>query len=70
MNKVETIFYDNKKEEKKTGVLIMRDFNTIPEKKSEYQGKFNRDMVKQIIEETEGYFQLKEIANLLWPTKL
>ncbi len=49
------------------GILVTRDFNTIPEKKSENLNILNSSKVKTFIESAEGYFKLDEINKILWP---
>lgn len=50
-------------EGEKKGVLISRDFNTIPEK--EYH--FDDMVINSFIDEAEKSFQLEKIFNILWP---
>lgn len=51
--------------EKILGVMITRDFNTIPE--NNYTEKFNVKEVEQFIAEAESKFNLEKIKKLLWP---
>lgn len=47
------------------GVLITRDFNTIPEKN--YKSQFSWNNIKEFIEDSERKFKLENIKNILWP---
>lgn len=47
------------------GVLITRDFNTIPE--NNYTEKFSVKEIGQFIEEAESKINLDKIKKLLWP---
>ena len=51
--------------EKILGVMITRDFNTIPE--NNYTEKFSVKEMEQFIREAESKFNLEEIKKLLWP---
>jgi hypothetical protein len=46
------------------GILVTRDFNTIPEKN--YSDKFSKEKIKSFITDCEKLFRLKEISNILW----
>lgn len=46
------------------GILITRDFNTIPEKN--YQSELDIDKVKKFMEEAEKKIKLEDIKNILW----
>lgn len=50
-------------EGEKKGILISRDFNTIPEKKY----YFDSTAINSFIDEAEKNFQLEKIFNILWP---
>jgi hypothetical protein len=69
IEKTSTTLFGNSKEIQQNGVLITRDFNTVPEKVNEYEGIFTIEKIKQIIKEGEENFKLNDIAQLLWPTK-
>ena len=46
------------------GVMIMRDFNTIPERN--YSNKLNKENIKNLLNQMENKFHLEEIKSLLW----
>lgn len=48
------------------GVLITRDFNTIPE--MAYQERIDSSLVKEFISESESKFNLEKIKESIWPT--
>lgn len=52
-------------EGEKKGILITRDFNTVPGKKYE----FSTDIINSFIDEAEKNFQLDKIHNILWLEK-
>lgn len=49
------------------GILITRDFNSIPEKKTEYKDILNSNRVESFLELSEMNFKLDEIKKILWP---
>lgn len=49
-------------EGEKKGILITRDFNTVPEKKYD----FDSTIINSFIDEAEKNFQLDKIYNILW----
>ena len=46
------------------GILITRDFNTIPEEN--YKEKFTAEKIKSFIEKSEEEFKLSDIKSILW----
>lgn len=61
-------FYDNETPIQKDGILITRDFNTIPDKSAEYKDKFSSaEVVIKFINETESMWRMDDIAEMLWP---
>lgn len=66
VEKTKTILFENSKEIPQDGILITRDFNTVPEKMLEYKGKFTVEKIKQTIKEVEENFKLDDISKLLW----
>lgn len=66
IEKTKTVLFEDSKKIPQDGILITRDFNTIPEKTEEYKEKFTIEKVKQIIKEGEENFKLDEISKLLW----
>lgn len=48
------------------GVLITRDFNTIPEEN--YSKQFKKEAIKNFVTQNEGEFKLEKIKKILWPT--
>jgi len=50
-------------EREKSGILITRDFNTVPEIKYD----FDSTKINSFIDEAEKNFQLDRIYNILWP---
>jgi hypothetical protein len=46
------------------GILVTRDFNTIPEKN--YSDYFNKEKIKDFIAKSEGQFNLDKIKDILW----
>ncbi len=58
--------FENSNKLTQFGVLITRDFNTIPEKNENYNGKFTTEKIQRIIEDGEKYFKLREVQDLLW----
>lgn len=46
------------------GILITRDFNTIPEEN--YKEKFTAEKIKSFIEKSEEEFKLNDIKSILW----
>lgn len=66
IEKTKTVFFGESNNTLQDGILITRDFNTIPEKTGEYEGKFTVEKIKQIIKEGEENFKLDDISKLLW----
>lgn len=66
IEKTNASLFENSSEKITPGILITRDFNTIPEKVSAYKGKFDIIKIKNIIKESEDNFKLEDIRKLLW----
>lgn len=66
IEKTKTVLFEDSIETPKDGILITRDFNTIPEKTGDYEGKFTAEKIKQIIKDGEENFKLDDISKLLW----
>jgi hypothetical protein len=49
----------------KTGVLITRDFNTVPE--TNYKNSLNSSVLNKFIDTASSQFKIEEIKKILWP---
>ena len=49
------------------GILIVRDFNSIPE--DDYPDKISSGMIRAFITNSEAEFKLTELQRLLWPAQ-
>ncbi len=50
------------------GIMITRDFNTIPEKN--YKNILNKEKIKYFIEESEKKFNLEDLKKILWGERI
>lgn len=62
----EVDIYETGSKTSKGGILVSRDFNSVPEKVSEYLGRFNVENIKRIIQEGENLFALDKIESQLY----